>query len=72
LAAQLSQPTWAPNPSGKILIESKVQMRSRGIKSPDQADALALTMIEGGEMGRPIPRISPVSFTRENPYIHAG
>ena len=34
----------ADNSTGKIKIESKEDMKKRGIKSPDKADALALTM----------------------------
>ena len=44
LAAELAAPQYKYTSSGKIKIESKDEMRKRGIKSPDKADALALTM----------------------------
>jgi phage terminase large subunit len=43
LAAQLSTVKWLRNESGKILMESKVNMARRGAPSPDHADALILT-----------------------------
>ncbi len=54
LQAQLSAPTWDPTNKGKILIESKRSMASRGVPSPDRADALALTFAPdalGGSFG---------------------
>jgi hypothetical protein len=44
LASELAAPLYKYTSSGKIKIESKDEMRKRGIKSPDKADALALTM----------------------------
>jgi phage terminase large subunit len=44
LASELAAPQYKYTSSGKIKIESKDEMRKRGIKSPDRADALALTM----------------------------
>ena len=44
LEAELASPLYKYTSSGKIKIESKDEMRKRGIKSPDKADALALTM----------------------------
>lgn len=40
LITQLSQPTWQLSGRGKIKIESKEDMRSRGIASPDRADSV--------------------------------
>lgn len=54
LQAQLSAPTWDKTNSGKILIESKRSMASRGVPSPDCADALSLTFAPdslGGSFG---------------------
>ena len=45
LQSELSLPTWDPTSAGKILIESKKSMKTRGINSPDRADALALTFV---------------------------
>lgn len=43
LVQQLSLPLYEKVPSGKIKIESKEDMKTRGIKSPDLADALVYT-----------------------------
>ena len=43
LIAELSGIKYRFNSNGKLLIESKEEMKKRGIKSPDLADALALT-----------------------------
>ncbi len=55
LATELSSLTYYRTPSGKIAIESKKEARSRGVKSPDRADALVMTLIppkKGVEVGR--------------------
>jgi phage terminase large subunit len=44
--AQLATIHWKATPQGKIAIESKEEMRSRGVKSPDRADALMLAFGE--------------------------
>ena len=43
LAAQLGALRYKVTPRGQILIESKDDMRKRGLPSPDRADALMLT-----------------------------
>ena len=43
LATELSTPKYAFASNGKMKIESKGDMRSRGIKSPDLADSFCLT-----------------------------
>lgn len=43
LAGQLSLPKWFRNEKGKIQIETKQQLATRQIESPDHADALILT-----------------------------
>lgn len=40
---QLTQVRYRKNSNGKIIMESKEDMRKRGVESPDIADALALT-----------------------------
>ena len=42
LFEQLTGPMMQPDSSGRLRLESKDSMRSRGLKSPDLADALAL------------------------------
>jgi phage terminase large subunit len=44
--SQLGTIRWKPTPRGKIAIESKEEMRSRGVKSPDRAEALMLAFGE--------------------------
>ena len=43
LKADLTGPMKKPNSSGSILLESKKEMKSRGLASPDAADAIAVT-----------------------------
>jgi hypothetical protein len=43
LAGQLAGPGYHINTGGKLVIESKAEMAKRGVASPDDADALALT-----------------------------
>jgi hypothetical protein len=44
LKTQLTSRLWSINSSGKIQIESKEDLKKRGLKSPDIADALALAI----------------------------
>lgn len=46
LISQLSLPLVEYTENGKIQLESKAKMRGRGVKSPDHADALALSFYE--------------------------
>jgi len=43
LKADLTGPLKKPNSSGTVFLEGKKEMRSRGLASPDAADALAVT-----------------------------
>lgn len=43
LSSQISLVKWFRNEKGKIIIESKQQLSTRGVSSPDHADALVLT-----------------------------
>ena len=43
LKADLIGPMKKPNSSGSIALESKKEMKSRGLASPDAADAIAVT-----------------------------
>jgi len=47
LIGQLSTLRWKMNSRGKVQIEGKDDMRSRGVTSPDRADALMLTCTDG-------------------------
>ena len=44
LIAQLSSIKWKINSRGLIQIESKEDMKKRGVKSPDEADAVVMAM----------------------------
>ena len=54
--------------SGRLLLESKQDMRKRGMPSPDSADAMALTFSEPD--GSPIPRSA--AFNRAIEYQDQG
>lgn len=42
LAAQLQQPRWSLDSRGRIKVETKDEMRKRGLPSPDRADAVIM------------------------------
>lgn len=46
--AQLNAPKYGRNASGRILIESKIDMRKRGVTSPDDAESVLLAVYEPG------------------------
>lgn len=54
LAAQLMQPRWKLDARGRIKIETKDEMRKRGLPSPDRADAVIMA-----EMGAALPVARP-------------
>ena len=54
LQADLVSAGYKYNSAGQLLIESKQDMRKRGVPSPDEADAVALCFSEPD--GAPIPR----------------
>lgn len=46
LITQLTARKWNMTSKGKMLLESKKDMKKRGLKSPDRADAFVLTFGE--------------------------
>jgi phage terminase large subunit len=46
LISQLTTRKWTMTSKGKMLLESKKDMKKRGLKSPDRADAFVLTFGE--------------------------
>jgi phage terminase large subunit len=46
LVAELTGPTYRFDSTGAMLLESKADMKARGVMSPDLADALALTFAQ--------------------------
>jgi hypothetical protein len=53
LAAQLGSIKWGIDSRGRIKIESKDDMRKRGLPSPDRADTVAMAF-SGRAQGRPV------------------
>ena len=58
LKADLTGPRVKPDSSGTIFLESKKDMKARGLASPDAADAIAVTFafpvaFDGGYAGAP-------------------
>jgi hypothetical protein len=43
LIAELTAPTYTFSSTGKMVVESKADMKKRGLRSPDLADAFLLT-----------------------------
>ena len=48
LIGQVSLPKWFKNDAGKIVIETKKQLATRGVPSPDYAEALSLCFAPAG------------------------
>lgn len=73
LRQDLSCPTYSFTPVGKMLLESKKEIKARGHASPDRADALALTFAAPvrprlpDELGRKIGKPA-VTNSKWNPY----
>jgi hypothetical protein len=51
LQADLISPGYKYDSAGRLLMESKQDMRKRGVPSPDEADAVALCFSEPGGVG---------------------
>lgn len=69
LIAELVGPKYKLESSGKIKIESKDDMKKRGLKSPNKADALCLTFA-GGDIKHEFRR--PVSSNVYDPFKVGG
>ena len=68
LIEDLIGPEILPRLDGKVALESKVEMRRRGLPSPDRADALALTFafpVFREELSSPLNAPYPVVDTTE-------
>ena len=55
LIAEFTTPTYAFTSTGKMVVDSKADMKKRGIRSPDLADAFLLTFA-CGERGRSVSK----------------
>jgi hypothetical protein len=59
---ELTTPTYSILSNGLIKIEGKQEMRARGVKSPNRADAWLLTLYEGGHPN--MGPVTPIKYTR--------
>ena len=64
---QLTAPTYKANSSGRLQIESKADMKRRGVTSPDRAEALLLAVFEPPGKGYDIA--APLSLTQSRGWI---
>jgi hypothetical protein len=63
---QLAGPTFKADSAGRIQIESKLEMKRRGVSSPDRAEAILLAVYE--PPGREIPNVAPIGITQVNAW----
>ncbi len=70
LHADLTSCGYKYDSSGRLVLESKQDMRKRGMPSPDSADAMALTFSE--PEGSAIPRSTLINFNRQILYPDSG
>ena len=63
--AQLAGPQYSADSAGRVVIESKVDMKKRGVRSPDRAEAVLLALYENKKTIEPI---IPLSFGQSNPW----
>ena len=66
MMSQLAGPTFKADSSGRIQIETKVEMTRRGVSGPDQAEDVLLAVYE--PPGREIPNVSPIGFSQANQF----
>lgn len=64
--AQLASPVYKSDSAGRIQIESKKDMKRRGLNSPDRAEAVLLAVFE--PKARIIPDIAPISIEGSNQW----
>ncbi len=65
--AQLSGPMYASDSSGRIKIESKADIKRRGISSPDRAEAILLALYEPKKSSMPRGTL-PLSLKQSNDW----
>jgi phage terminase large subunit len=58
---ELTTPTYKFLSNGKIQVETKDELRKRGVKSPNRADAFLLTFYDGGLPG---VRAAPIKYPK--------
>jgi Tfp pilus assembly protein PilW len=70
-AAQMTGPTYASDSSGRIKIESKADMKRRGIPSPDRAEAILLCLYNPPG-STSFDMASPISIVQDNKWGGLG
>ncbi len=60
LIAELTLPSFKVNSTGKIVVESKDDLKKRGVVSPDLADAFCLTFADGVPFGH--AQMAPIKY----------
>lgn len=63
--AQLNGPQYASNSTGQIVVESKKEMKKRGLHSPDRAEAMLLAVYESAK--NPV-LVAPMALGQANPW----
>lgn len=63
-AAQLSAPKYSTDSQGRVVIESKVSLKRRGVPSPDRAEAVLLALFEPPVKKGAAPALSSGSTQR--------
>lgn len=64
--SQLAGPTFKADSAGRVQIETKQEMKRRGVTSPDRAEAVLLALYE--PPGREIPNVQPMGLTQMNQW----
>lgn len=59
---ELTTPTYTILSNGKIKVEGKDEMKKRGVKSPNRADAWNLTFYQGG---MPLSSMAPIKYSNQ-------
>jgi hypothetical protein len=65
--AQMTGPTYSSDSAGRIKIESKAEMKRRGIPSPDRAEAVLLALYDPPGSTTP-DAVMPISFKQGNEW----
>ena len=65
--SQICAPLYKSDSSGRIKIESKIDMKRRGTNSPDRAEAILLALYEPPNSGV-YPVVAPIMLTQVNPW----
>jgi hypothetical protein len=65
LKTELTSRLWSINSSGKVQVECKDDLKKRGLKSPDHADALALAIHAARRGAYNIPTVTIFSLSGE-------